>query len=71
MAFQLRVYLDLFSEVTKQKFGRAYDFAALEAQYREHASGRRQLTAKDVSKLFSPDNAPFGKYWPRPHSKVL
>lgn len=71
MAFQLSAFVDRFNEVSRQKFGCTYDFSVLEAHFREHATGKRHLTAKDVGKLFSADNTPFAKYWPRPHSKVL
>ena len=71
MAFQLLPCLDRFDVVMRQKFGRTYDFTALEAHFREHATGKRHLTAKDVGKLFSADNTPFARYWPRPHTKAL
>ena len=71
MAFKLGLYLDRFGEVMREKFGRTYDFAALEKHFEEHATGKRHLTAKDVTKLFSAENTPFAKYWPRPHTKVL
>jgi hypothetical protein len=60
-----------FDLICKQKFGCTYDLAALEAYFREHASGNRHLTAKDVSKVFNPENTPYAKYWPRPHMKTL
>ena len=44
---------------------------ALEADFREHATGKRHLTARDMGKLFSAENTPFAKYWPRPHTKAL
>jgi hypothetical protein len=69
--FQLASYVARFDELSGKKFGRSYDFAALEAYFREHATGKRHLTAKDVGKLFNPENTPFAKYWPRPHAKGL
>ena len=71
MPFQLASYVTRFDEILRKKFGRSYDFAALEAYFREHATGKRHLTAKDVGKLFNAENTPFAKYWPRPHTKAL
>ena len=71
MAFRLASYVTRFDELSRKKFGRSYDFAALEAYFREHAAGKRHLTAKDVGKLFNAENTPFAKYWPRPHAKAL
>ena len=71
MPFQLASYVTRFDEILRKKFGRSYDFAALEAYFREHATGKRHLTAKDVGKLFNVENTPFAKYWPRPHTKAL
>lgn len=71
MPFQLASYVTRFDEILRKKFGRCYDFAALEAYFREHATGKRHLTAKDVGKLFNVENTPFAKYWPRPHTKAL
>lgn len=64
-------YIKRFEEVSRQKFNRTYAFTALEADFREHATGKRHLTAKDMAKLFNPENTPFAKYWPRPHTKAL
>lgn len=71
MAFQLGPHLNRFDEVMRQKFGRTYDLRSLEAHFREHASGKRHLTAKDVAKLFGLENTPFARYWPRPQTKAL
>jgi hypothetical protein len=71
MPFHLAAYVTQFDELSRKKFGRSYDFAALEAYFREHATGKRHLTAKDVGKLFNAENTPFAKYWPRPHAKAL
>lgn len=71
MAFKLSSYLSQFHTMCDQKFGRTYDFAGLEAYFHDHATGKRHLTAKDVGKIFSTENTPFAKYWPRPHAKVL
>lgn len=71
MAFQLSTYVSRFDSVCTEKFGRSYDFTALDTHFREHASGKHHLTARDVSKLFSPENTAFGRYWPRPHGKIL
>lgn len=71
MAFTPVKYLTQFDAICHQKFARTYDFAALETQFRDHASGKKHLTSKDVGKIFNADNTPFAKYWPRPHAKVL
>jgi hypothetical protein len=71
LAFQLAPYLHNWDEICRKKFGRSYEFAPLEDYFREHATGKRHLTAKDVGKLFNPENTPFAKYWPRPHGKAL
>ena len=71
MPFQLASYVTRFDEILRKKFGRSYDFAALEAYFREHATGKRHLTAKDVGKLFNVENTPFAKYWPRPQTQAL
>lgn len=71
MPFQLPSFLVRFDQVCQQKFGRTYDLTALETYFRDHATGKRHLTAKDVGKLFNPENTPYGKYWPRPHMKTL
>jgi hypothetical protein len=69
--FQLSSFVSRFDEVCQQKFGRSYDLASLEKYFLDHASGKRHLTAKDVSKLFNAEITPYGKYWPRPHMKTL
>ena len=71
LAFQLAPYLHNWDEICRKKFGRSYEFAPLEDYFREHVTGKRHLTAKDVGKLFNPENTPFAKYWPRPHGKAL
>lgn len=71
MPFQLASFVPRFDQVCQQKFGRTYDLTALEAYFRDVASGKRHLTAKDISKLFNAETTPYGKYWPRPHMKTL
>lgn len=68
---KLSSYLKRFPSICEQKFGRSYDFGPIEAYFRDHATGKRHLTSKDVGKIFSTENTPFAKYWPRPHAKVL
>lgn len=51
MALQLKSLLLQFDAVCEQKFGRTYDFPELEAHFRDHAIGKRHLTAKDVGKI--------------------
>jgi hypothetical protein len=71
VGLDLKAYFEKFPDICRNKFGRTYDFEVLEAHFREHATGKRHLTAKDVGKLFSAENTPFAKYWPKPHTKVL
>jgi hypothetical protein len=71
LAINFSSILGRFNAVCEQKFGRTYDFDKLEHYFKEHATGKRHLTAKDVGKLFGTENTPFAKYWPRPHTKAL
>lgn len=71
MALKLSSYLPLFDRVCEQKFGQTYQLQAIEAHFRQHATGKRHLTSKDVGRIFSTENTPFGKYWQRPHAKLL
>lgn len=71
MPLNLLRILDQFDPICRSKFGRTYSFSELEATFRDHATGKRHLTAKDVARIFNAENTPFAKYWPRPHSKVL
>jgi hypothetical protein len=71
MPFPLGTFQKRFDEVCERKLGRKYDLAPLEAHFRQHASGKRYLTAKDVSKVFNSDNTPYAKYWQRPDMRTL
>ena len=71
MSFPLAAYLEKFPELCHEKFRQTYDLDALEERFREHGTGKRFLTSKDVARIFSPGNTPFGKYWSRPHNKVI
>jgi hypothetical protein len=69
--FDLRLYLDRYPEICKQKYGRAYSFRALEKKFEPLCTGNRWLAAKDVMNIFDPTATPFGRYWTRPNEKEL
>jgi hypothetical protein len=69
--FDLKSYVQRFSEVCKGKFGRSYNLAALEKRFSPLRDGQRWLAARDVVQIFRPENTPFGKYWPQPNEKDL
>ena len=69
--FDLKSYLERFPEVCRRKFGRTYAFSKLEKEFEQVRTGGRQLTARDVMKIFDPERTPFGRYWPKPHEKEL
>ena len=69
--FDLRAYLDRFPDVCRSKFGRAYNFAALERDFDQLRAGKRWLVARDVMKLFEPARTPFGRYWSPPTERDL
>jgi hypothetical protein len=69
--FDLKLYLDRFPEVCKQKFGRSYAFRALEKKFEPLCTGNRWLAAKDVLNIFDPTATPFARYWPKPNEKEL
>ena len=71
MGLNLKIYLEKFPEVCKRKFGRAYNFSALEKRFLPLREGQRWLAARDVSQIFNPESTPFGKYWPQPNEKDL
>lgn len=71
MAFDLRKYLELFPEVCRRKFGRTYDFDALEDYFRYVREGKRWLVAKHVEEIFSERRTPFARYWAAPESRAL
>jgi hypothetical protein len=71
MRFDLNDYVQRFPLVCKEKFGRTYDFAAIEKRFASHRDGKHILSAKDVVYLFDPAVSPFGNYWPHPPKKVL
>jgi len=71
MSFDLRSYLYKFPEIYMRKFGRSYDFAALEKRFVPLREGIRWLAAKDVAEIFHPDNTPFAKYWSQPNANDL
>ena len=71
MGLDLKAYLGQFPEICKRKFGRTYDFPALERRFVPLREGQRCLAARDISHIFHPENTPFGKYWPQPNKKDL
>ncbi len=71
MGLDLKAYLGQFSEICKRKFGRTYEFSALEKRFVPLREGQRCLAARDISHIFHPENTPFGKYWPQPNKKDL
>jgi hypothetical protein len=69
--FDLKVYLALFPTVCKRKFNRSYNLAKLEKELEQVRTGGRQLTARDVMKIFDPERTPYARYWPKPNEKEL
>lgn len=69
--FNLKSYLERFPEVCEAKFGRAYNFRALEKKHEQLRSGKRWLVARDVMNIFDPAQTPFARYWARPNEKEL
>ncbi len=67
----LQAYLAEFPAVCKKKFGRTYNFRHLERDFEQVGAGQRWLAARDVVKLFDPNNTPFARYWPKPTEKEL
>jgi hypothetical protein len=71
MTFDLRNYLQRFADVCRNKFGRVYNFTALEKDYKQLRGGERWLAARDVLKLFDPMRTPFRQYWAEPRERDL
>jgi hypothetical protein len=71
MGFDLRDYLLRFPDVCRSKFGRAYNFGALERDFEQLRAGKRWLVARDVLKLFEPARSPFARYWAAPPERDL
>jgi hypothetical protein len=67
----LKSYLERFPAVCQQKFGRTYNFQALEKKLEPLRMGKRWLVAKDVLNIFDPAQTPFAHYWSRPNEKEL
>ena len=70
-SFDLKSYLERFPEVCKRKFGRTYNFRALEKKFEPLRMGKRWLAAKDVLNIFDPLQTPFERYWTRPNRREL
>ncbi len=71
MQFDLKTHLVRFPEVCRQKFGRAYNFAALEKQFSHFRDPKRWLNATQIMKLFDDELTPFKRYWPAPKERDL
>lgn len=71
MRLDLKTHLEKFPEICKRKFGRTYNFSALEKRFVPLREGQRWLAARDVSHIFHPESTPFGRYWPQPNEKDL
>jgi hypothetical protein len=71
VGLDLKAHLEKYPEICKRKFGRSYDFAALEKRFGPLREGQRWLAARDVSHIFHSENTPFGRYWPQPNKKDL
>jgi hypothetical protein len=69
LSFELHKYLERFPDICQKKFGRTYDFTALEKRFAYVRRGRRELVTKDVLALFDPNETPFAKYWGTPNEK--
>lgn len=69
--FNLKEYAARFNEITKRKYQRTYNLAALEKEFITLRSGERHLSARDVLKLFDPARTPYGNYWAKPSQKEL
>jgi hypothetical protein len=69
VGLDLKAHLEKYPEICKRKFGRTYNFSALEKRFVPLREGQRCLAARDVSHIFRPENTPFGKYWPQPNKK--
>jgi hypothetical protein len=48
----LSLVFERFPDICQKKFGRTYDFAALEKRFAYVRRGRRELVTKDVLALF-------------------
>ena len=70
-SFDLQAYLNRFPEVCRKKFGRVYNFHALEKDFEQLRTGKRWLVARDVLKLFDPARTPFAQYWAKPAEREL
>jgi len=71
MSIDLPAYSLLFPDVCKKKFGRTYDFGAIEKKFSHLREGKRWLVARDVIHVFEPGATPFAHYWARPNEKDL
>jgi hypothetical protein len=71
LGLDLKAHLENFPEICKHKFGRTYNFSALEKRFVPLREGQRWLAARDISHIFHPENTPFGRYWPQPNKKDI
>ena len=71
LAFDLKSFLQKFPDVCERKFGRSYNFTALERRFEPLRTGERWLAAEDVIQIFDVNNTSFAKYWPQPNEENL
>jgi hypothetical protein len=71
VGLDLKAHIEKYPEICNRKFGRTYNFAAIEKRFVPLREGQRWLAARDVSHIFPPENTPFGRYWPQPNKKDL
>jgi len=69
--FDLKAYLNCFSTMCQARFGRTFDFSALERDCRPLGTGERHLSARDIAKMLEPTRTPFASYWKAPDPKRL
>ena len=70
-SFDLKGYLERFPEVCRNKFGRTYNYRALEKKFEYLRSGKHWLVPKHVLTVFDPSETPFAQYWQKPNEKDL
>lgn len=71
-SFNLKAYLDQYTEICRQKFKREYDYPAVEKELAPLRKGAGYpLNPSHVLRILDPSLTPFSKYWPRPDESVL
>jgi len=69
--FDLKSYLERYPEICRKKFGRTYNFRALEKKFEYLRGGKHWLVPKHVLTLFDPSETPFAHYWQKPDERDL